>query len=78
MAVIFKNRCQACNRKLGKNEDFAQLRLQTTDGLLEMNICRYCSDVLDASADLLRKSSDKERNEQSYQGGWSTVSDRED
>lgn len=48
-----KKKCAVCETKYKKNAVFHELRLQTADGVLELEICESCADFFDKSADVL-------------------------
>lgn len=51
----WKNRkkCPVCEEKYKKNVGFHELRIQTADGVLELEICESCADFFDKSAEVL-------------------------
>jgi ribosome-binding protein aMBF1 (putative translation factor) len=55
MAVIFntKPKCKTCGRKFKKDEAKHIIRLETHDGVAELEICEECADFWDLSADVL-------------------------
>lgn len=63
-----RKKCPLCKTVLKKKNGIAELRLDTADGPIEMEICMGCSTVLDKSAELLngpRKENKKETEEDS-------------
>jgi hypothetical protein len=48
-----KKKCPLCHQKYKKTVSFHELRLQTADGILELEICEVCADFLDKSAHVL-------------------------
>lgn len=48
-----KKKCPVCSVKYKKNVVFHELRLQTADGLIEIEICESCADFFDKSAEVL-------------------------
>lgn len=50
-------KCGSCKRKIGKKEETADLRLDTKDGILELEICSDCARFFDVSADVLKRRS---------------------
>ena len=63
-----RKKCPLCKTVLKKKNGIAELRLDTADGPIEMEICMGCSTVLDKSAEVLngsRKENKKETEEDS-------------
>lgn len=50
-----KKTCPVCEDKYPKTAQFHELRLETLDGILELEICEKCADFLDESADVIMK-----------------------
>ena len=50
-----KKTCPVCEDKYPKTARFHELRLETLDGILELEICEKCADFLDESADIIMK-----------------------
>lgn len=48
-------KCKLCKTKLPKIGDVASVRIDTADGLYEIEICDSCADFFDDSADIMRK-----------------------
>ena len=48
-------KCPVCTKKYKKTVTFHELRVQTADGLIELEICESCADFFDKSADVLTK-----------------------
>lgn len=48
-----RKKCPLCKTVLKKKNGIAELRLDTADGPIGMEICMGCSTVLDKSAELL-------------------------
>ena len=51
-----RKKCPLCKTVLKKKNGIAELRLDTADGPIEMEICMGCSTVLDKSAEMLNGS----------------------
>lgn len=50
-----RKKCGTCKKVLKKNKPSHELRMQTADGILEVEICEECARFWDASADVLSK-----------------------
>lgn len=50
-----KKTCPVCEDKYPKTARFHELRLETLDGAIELEICEKCADFLDESADIIMK-----------------------
>ncbi len=50
-----KKTCPVCGDKYPKTARFHELRLETLDGVIELEICEKCADFLDESADIIMK-----------------------
>ena len=59
-----KKKCPVCQKKYKKNVAFHELRLQTADGLIELDICESCADFFDKSAEVLSAGRKKEPNDE--------------
>jgi hypothetical protein len=48
--VIFRKtkRCRTCNEKIAQDERVHELQIETTGGLMLLEICTTCADVLEA------------------------------
>jgi hypothetical protein len=55
-----KQICKMCDNVKKPDEEFSTLRLQTHEGLVELEICTECADFFDKSADVLRKKNVKD------------------
>lgn len=56
-----KKKCKACKKKLRKNDETADLRLETGEGVHTMEICLECAEFFDKSAEVLvRRKKDEE------------------
>lgn len=55
-----RKKCRTCKKVLKKKKPVHELRLQTADGLLEIEICDTCAQIWDASAEVLNKSRKKD------------------
>lgn len=58
-----KKKCPVCNEKFPKTETFHELRLKTSDGVIEIEICNNCADFFDKSADVLTRGKKQEDEE---------------
>ncbi len=56
-------KCELCKTNLKKDEHFAEIRLQTADGISEYNVCQVCAFILDKSAEVMRKGLSKDGDE---------------
>jgi RNase P subunit RPR2 len=62
-----RKKCPLCKKVLKPKNETADVRLDTLDGPLELNICMNCSTILDKSAEILngkRRSKEKEETEE--------------
>lgn len=50
-----RKKCGTCKKVLKKKHSIHELRLQTAEGVLELEICEDCATFWDASADVLTK-----------------------
>ena len=55
-----RKKCGTCKRVLKKKMTTHELRLQTADGMLEVEICDECARFWDASAEVLTKGRKKD------------------
>lgn len=46
-----KKKCPACGKKYLKSTPFHEVRLQTSDQILTIDICENCANLLDQAAD---------------------------
>lgn len=53
--MIFGKKCQSCHDKYPKSTAFHELRLNTADGILNLEICEKCADFFDKSAEVIMK-----------------------
>jgi hypothetical protein len=58
-----RRKCASCKKVLKEKNGIHDLRLQTAEGLVELEICGECSEFWDKSAEVL--STGKKLNEQS-------------
>ncbi len=49
-------RCDVCDEKYLKSVPFHEMRLNTDDGVVSLEICEKCADFFDKSADVIMKS----------------------
>lgn len=55
----WKNKkCSICKKKLNKTVEAPIIRLQTLDGVVELEICNECADFYEASAEVLHRKRD--------------------
>lgn len=59
-----RKKCGACKRVFKKKDSIHELRLQTADGVLEVEICDECARFWDASAEVLTKSRKKVKSDE--------------
>jgi len=50
-----RKKCATCNSVLKEKKGIHELRLNTADGIVEIEICGECADFWDKSADVLQK-----------------------
>lgn len=55
-----KFKCPLCGRKPGKEENIAELRLETSEGIHTMDVCNVCAEFLDKTSQLLLQKHDEE------------------
>lgn len=55
MKFLRPKRCGVCAAKLSKDVEHPNVRLNTSDGVIELEICEECADFFDRSADIMRK-----------------------
>jgi RNase P subunit RPR2 len=55
-----RKKCGTCKKVLKKKNSSHELRLQTADGMLEVEICDKCARFWDASAEVLTKGRKKD------------------
>lgn len=63
-----RKKCASCKKVLKSKHPIHELRLQTADGLVELEICEECARFWDGSADVLgkgRKEASDDEDEQS-------------
>ena len=62
MKFFKSKKCEQCDKKLKKDEETGELRIDTNEGILTMEICLECSDFFDKSAEVLqnRRRDDKQ------------------
>lgn len=48
-------KCKTCKAKIPKNTESAELRLDTAEGIVTLEICNECAEFLDKSAEALGK-----------------------
>jgi hypothetical protein len=48
-------RCDVCDEKYLKSVPFHEMRLNTDDGVVSLEICEKCADFFDKSADVIMK-----------------------
>lgn len=53
--MFLGKKCKGCKGRLKKGEVFSELRVDTAEGLLTMDICPRCADFWDGSAEVLNK-----------------------
>lgn len=53
--MIWKKKCPVCTDKYPKKAMFHELRLETADGTVSLEICEKCADFFDKSADVIMK-----------------------
>lgn len=53
--MIWKKKCPVCTDKYPKKATFHELRLETADGTVTLEICEKCADFFDKSADVIMK-----------------------
>ncbi len=53
--MIWKKKCPICMDKYSKKAVFHELRLETADGTVSLEICEKCADFFDKSADVIMK-----------------------
>ncbi len=47
--------CALCEYKYPKSEPFHEMRINTDDGAVSLEICEKCADFFDKSADVIMK-----------------------
>lgn len=60
---MFKKKCPICDTKYPKSTPFHELRLKTSDGTVDLEICSACADFFDKSADILTRGKKQEDEE---------------
>lgn len=63
MIVAPSKRCKTCSKKFKKGEETASIRMDTLEGVHEIEICLECADFFDQSAEVLLKIKRKEPDE---------------
>ena len=53
--MIWKKRCPICTDKYPKKAVFHELRLETADGAVSLEICEKCAEFFDKSAEVIMK-----------------------
>lgn len=48
-----RKKCPLCKTVIKKKHKTAEFRIETADGLLELEVCGKCAHVMDKSADIL-------------------------
>lgn len=48
-----RKKCPLCKSVIKKNMKLSEVRIDTADGILELEVCPKCAYVIDKSADLL-------------------------
>jgi len=48
-----RKKCPLCKTVIKKKMVMAEVRIQTADGLLELDVCPKCAHIIDKSADVL-------------------------
>ena len=48
-------RCDVCDEKYHKSAPFHEMRLNTDDGVVSLEICEKCADFFDKSAEVIMK-----------------------
>ena len=49
-----RGRCKGCGNKLKKGEPLTVLEINTSDGVIEMEVCKACGDFWDGSQKVLK------------------------
>ena len=52
--------CVVCEDKYHKSVPFHEMRLNTDDGVVSLEICEKCADFFDKSADVIMKGGQKD------------------
>ncbi len=52
--------CAVCEDKYHKSVPFHEMRLNTDDGVVSLEICEKCADFFDKSADVIMKGGQKD------------------
>lgn len=52
--------CAVCEDKYHKSIPFHEMRLNTDDGVVSLEICEKCADFFDKSADVIMKGGQKD------------------
>lgn len=55
MSWFAKKKCKSCKKKLRKNDETADLRLETAEGFHTIEICLECAEFFDKSAEVLTR-----------------------
>lgn len=50
-----RGRCKGCNRKLNKREPLCELEINTTEGVIKMEVCKSCGDFWDGTAEVMQQ-----------------------
>ena len=51
--AVWRKKCPACDTRLEPNESMHEIRLETSEGILPMEVCGFCADFFDGSADIM-------------------------
>jgi hypothetical protein len=51
-----RKKCATCSTALTEKSGIHELRIDTADGIIDLEICSTCADFWDKSADVLQKS----------------------
>ena len=55
-------KCAGCGRKIKKGEPLSVLEINTTDGVIEMEVCKPCGDFWEASQKVIQSQNISSRN----------------
>ena len=58
-------KCSICEVKFSLDVPFHEMRVNTDEGVVSLEICEECADFFDKSADILRKSRNQEAEDES-------------
>lgn len=54
---LSKPKCKTCDKVYDKDDKPAVIRLETAEGIHEIEVCNECADFWDKSADVLQRNS---------------------